>query len=342
MSHVVQWKDDQPVSVIIPVYNSIKYVGSCLQSLFDQTYRNIEIIAVDDGSTDGCGDLLDELAKNHSALKVIHKENGGVVSARHEGMRHATGEFLMFMDNDDEAEPEYVETMLEAIRKADADMVICGYRRLTGDGRQVGEMKLGGESWNKFRMVSPWGRIIRKSFVDANSLRFGNFLIGEDSFFALSAYEASDKIVTIPYQGYHWMYREESVSNTKQAETQESPIPMMSTWMKQHPIRKHITREELEYFVIKFLCWHFIHLSGHADIRSLLSVYRKERRWLKKNFPNYKKNKMAVPLKPRDEVFAIRLLVTAYVHLPEWVMGIGIMGFSLSKGMMQKCFVSES
>ena len=89
------------ISIIVPIYNVEKYIRKCIESIINQTYRNIEIILVDDGSPDNCGKICDEYAKKDSRVKVIHKKNGGLSDARNKGTEVATGEYIMYVDSDD-------------------------------------------------------------------------------------------------------------------------------------------------------------------------------------------------------------------------------------------------
>lgn len=117
---------DNLVSIIIPVYKVEPYIRHALDSVVSQTYRNLQIILVDDGSPDNCGVICDEYASGDSRITVIHKENGGVSSARNTGMDMATGEWIYFMDADDWIEPKTIELALASAKKTGADMVFFG------------------------------------------------------------------------------------------------------------------------------------------------------------------------------------------------------------------------
>lgn len=123
------------ISVIVPCYNVAEFIPRCLNSILSQTYNNIEIIAVNDGSTDYTAQTLNEYAKKHSNIKVIHKENGGVTSARLRGVREASGEWIGFVDSDDEIEPEMYERLLRNAEKYNAQISHCGYQMIFADGR---------------------------------------------------------------------------------------------------------------------------------------------------------------------------------------------------------------
>lgn len=113
----------QKISIIVPIYNVEKYIRQCLDSIVNQTYRNLEIILVDDGSPDACGAVCDEYAKMDGRITVIHKENAGVGAARNDGIDRATGEWLMFVDPDDWLELDCCENAIKAAQKSDCDVI---------------------------------------------------------------------------------------------------------------------------------------------------------------------------------------------------------------------------
>ena len=124
------------VSIIVPVYNTGEYLAPCIESLTSQTYSNLEIILVDDGSTDGSGAVCDEFARRDERIKVIHQKNSGVSSARNAGLENASGTYLTFVDADDGLVPHGLETALRYLRENDADMVTYGWKRhFMEDGR---------------------------------------------------------------------------------------------------------------------------------------------------------------------------------------------------------------
>lgn len=124
------------VNIIVPVYNTGEYLAPCIESLTSQTYSNLEIILVDDGSTDGSGAVCDEFAHRDSRVKVIHQKNAGVSAARNAGLENASGTYLTFVDADDGLVPHGLETALRYLRENDADMVTYGWKRhFMEDGR---------------------------------------------------------------------------------------------------------------------------------------------------------------------------------------------------------------
>ena len=110
------------ISVIVPVYKVEKYLDKCVESIVNQTYKNLEIILVDDGSPDNCPAMCDEWAEKDERIRVIHKENGGLADARNAGMDIATGDYIGFVDSDDWIEPNMYEVLLKNALKYDADI----------------------------------------------------------------------------------------------------------------------------------------------------------------------------------------------------------------------------
>ena len=126
---------DNLISVIVPVYNVKPYLKRSLESIRNQTYKNLEIIVVDDGSSDGSGEYLDEYKWRDNRIKVIHQENMGVTAARLQGVRQASGDYIGFVDGDDEIEPDMYEFLLNNALKYSADISHCGYQMVFADGR---------------------------------------------------------------------------------------------------------------------------------------------------------------------------------------------------------------
>ena len=126
--------DTAKISVIVPVYKVEAYLDKCVQSIVDQTYRNLEIILVDDGSPDRCGEMCDAWAAKDSRIKVIHKENGGLSDARNAGMAVASGEYMGFVDSDDYIAPDMYRLLLERMTTDGSDIAACGVEMVYEDG----------------------------------------------------------------------------------------------------------------------------------------------------------------------------------------------------------------
>lgn len=127
-------RQTEVISVAVAVYNSDAFLERAIESILNQTYRNLEVILVDDGSTDGCPEICDRYAAQDSRVRVIHKKNGGLFSSRNVGIEQASGTYLAFVDGDDWLEPDMYEKMLSCLKEQEADLAVCQYRRIYRDG----------------------------------------------------------------------------------------------------------------------------------------------------------------------------------------------------------------
>ena len=126
--------EKKKISVVVPIYNVEKYLPECIESVQNQSYMNLEIILVDDGSPDNSGKIADEYAKKDGRIKVIHKKNGGLSDARNAGIEVATGDYIMFLDSDDLLTADACKVLEEKIEKENADYVIGNYINCHEDG----------------------------------------------------------------------------------------------------------------------------------------------------------------------------------------------------------------
>ena len=186
------------VSIIVPLYNAEKFAHRCIDSILAQSYDDYELLLVDDGSKDGTSALCDDYAQEHRCIKVFHKENGGVSSARNLGLNHATGEWVTFVDADDWVEPNFLQSVQNADDKK-VDWVFAEWRTLWDDGRpnelnrtDKGHIISGRDEvkriWNEMAgddiCRCPWGKFFRRAIIEDNNLRFDESLrYGEDTVF---------------------------------------------------------------------------------------------------------------------------------------------------------------
>ncbi len=128
---------EELVSIVVPIYNVEKFIHRCIDSILQQSYKNTEIILVDDGSPDNCPKICDEYSRKDSRIKVLHKKNGGLSDARNAGIRIAKGKYIAFVDSDDSIEKDYIKQLYNTIRKADADISACGHTVRYENGRTI-------------------------------------------------------------------------------------------------------------------------------------------------------------------------------------------------------------
>lgn len=206
------------VSIIVPVYGVEKYLPECLDSLLAQTYRELEIILVDDASPDGCPQICEQYAAKDARVKVIHKPNGGAASARNVGLDAAAGAYICFVDSDDVVKKEYVRYLLTTLLEADADIAVCGYYNLTRKGcvaaktQQVGlysqreYLTCFTKDWSCALL---WNKIYRRDAI--GSLRMAEGHCIDDEFFTYQVVMNSSRVVLTDVPLYCYRIRASSV-----------------------------------------------------------------------------------------------------------------------------------
>ena len=208
------------ISVVVPVYNVEDYVKRCLDSLVMQTMTAIEVLVVDDGSTDGSGAICDEYAVRYDTIQVLHKPNGGLSDARNYGLARATGEYVQFVDSDDYLEPDACEALLAETGAGDVDMVIgratlekpsAAMQRFETVAAQLAchrvytgkEYLIGCLSGGALR-VEAWRSLYRRAFLQQNDLHFQKGIMHEDEEFTPRALLAAQKVVLSDRAFYHY------------------------------------------------------------------------------------------------------------------------------------------
>ncbi len=210
------------ISVIVPVYNISPYINKCIESLIGQTYRELEIILVDDGSTDGSGEICDEYASKDSRIKVIHKPNGGLSDARNHGIDIARGEYLGFVDGDDWIHPQMYETMINVLLRDNADIVACSYERKDEsfsdthiDAAEFNTRILTGTqallSIDDTIQAMAWNKLYRREVF--GGIRYPVGRLNEDEFVIHELIYGSERIALIDekYPLYFYTVREKSI-----------------------------------------------------------------------------------------------------------------------------------
>ena len=213
------------VSIIVPVYNVAQYLDRCLTSLTGQTYKNFEIILVDDGSTDTSGELCDAWQNRDYRVKAFHKTNGGLSDARNYGMQRASGEYVCFIDSDDWLDLRFLEVMLKALKDTGSDVVECDYMCTDGneqipDDNQAPcsyEVFAGKECFRRFLtnhfFVSVCNKLYRKSILEGQPFYKGVY--HEDEFWTYKIFSRAQKACRLHYTGYFYYQRHGSIMNSK-------------------------------------------------------------------------------------------------------------------------------
>lgn len=221
------------ITVILPIYGVEDYLESCIKAVLDQTYRNLEVILVDDGSKDRCPEICDEWAQKDERILVIHKPNGGLSDARNAGIRVATGEYYLFVDSDDLIHPQMIELLYAHARKKNSLMVGCCYREFCSEkeleiewinktvpGRFYTTEEAITESCSDSSIhncfIVAWNRIYHKSLFEHIQYPVGH--IHEDALIAFQLLEAANGIYLLEEELYFYRQRNGSIKNSEFSE----------------------------------------------------------------------------------------------------------------------------
>ena len=283
--------DNPKISVLVAAYNIEKYISKCIESILAQTYENLEIIIIDDGSSDDTLKICEDFAKTAANIKVIHQQNQGLSAVRNNGLKAATGEMVTFIDGDDYIEKDYVEKLFKAMN--DSDISVCGHKKVPGVEFEIPKnemisgkaatVKLLTEQEN-YQIVS-WGKLYRRELFDDILFPVGKK--NEDSLTTYKVLAAAKKVSFIDKPLYYYVQRKDSI--------------MGSGKLKEQLDNKMLAAKEAgEYFKKDK------ELSEAAKIAELLAVYsyldniiagrlkgnqKQYFDWLKENSSVLKKNK---------------------------------------------------
>ena len=213
-------KNNNLISVIVPVYNVYDYLDKCIQSIQRQSYSNIEIILVDDSSPDKCPEMCDEWARKDSRIKVIHKQNGGLSDARNAGLKVAMGEYISFLDSDDWIEKNFIENLYRVIVEHDCDFSGCKYRKCEEFCEcNCNAEEFQSEIYNTIRGLRAlieesvhqvvWNKLYKRSLIENIYFETGKY--HEDEFWSYQIFANSKKYVEIEYVGYNYFQRQTSI-----------------------------------------------------------------------------------------------------------------------------------
>jgi glycosyltransferase involved in cell wall biosynthesis len=196
------------ISVIVPVYNTERYLHQCIQSILSQSFTDFEVLVIDDGSIDGSGEICDEYANNDERVSVFHRENGGVTAARKSGVQKSIGNYIIFVDSDDTIRSDAMEILLNAIYDFDIVIANNSVEKVLSSTEYIHELLLGNIS------LSPWARIFKRTLFDESVFNFGaDITHGEDYLMNLYLARNASKIKYITNTVYNYFNRTGSISS---------------------------------------------------------------------------------------------------------------------------------
>lgn len=242
----------QMISVIVPVYNTEKYLDRCIQSILAQTYTNFELLLIDDGSTDSSGAICEKYAESDSRIRVFHKENGGVSSARNMGLDNAKGEWVTFIDSDDTIKEDFLKNLLP---KQNEDFVMDSSDERSAslpDGSYVGKemIKVVLSGW---QILCPWGKMFKKSIVSKNKIRFDESgCLGEDTLFNLRYLVYADSLRTMTRSYYNYNNDNEGSLSKKKEPLEKSLYKATSVYKIGLQLSSKYGDSSLEVLISKY------------------------------------------------------------------------------------------
>ncbi|MCD7836913.1 MAG: glycosyltransferase [Lachnospiraceae bacterium] len=232
--------DNKKITIVIAIYNIEKKLDTCIKSIVTQSYRNLEIILIDDGSTDKCSDICEKWRGRDNRVKVVHKQNAGLGNARNTGIENATGEYIWFVDGDDYIEANAVERLYASLEKEKPDIVIFGFKTIDQNGKVIseiipntGRMSYEGEAVQRELLpdlispnldtgyatdlhMSAWASVYSTKLIRETSWKFVSEreFIAEDVYSLLELYQYVNKVVILKEGLYCYCFNENSITHT--------------------------------------------------------------------------------------------------------------------------------
>jgi hypothetical protein len=286
------------VSIIVPIYNVEKYLARCLDSLKDQTLQDIEVILVNDGSTDNSGNIAKEYANKYENFVYKEKANGGLSDARNYGLKFATGDYIAFLDSDDYVDVTTYEKMLKKAEKEQADYVECDFiweypNKIKIDKQIPYNNKK--EMLCLVRVVA-WNKLIKRKIIEENNIEFPKGLRYEDVEFTYKLLPLLEKCSYVAEPLIHYTQRENSIANVQNEKTADIFIILddVISYYKEKNIYEEY-KEELEYNYARYLlCSSLKRICKIKDKSKRKELIEKTWKNLNSKFPNWKKNKFLV------------------------------------------------
>lgn len=283
------------ISIIVPVYNVEKYLPKCLDTLVNQTLQEIEIIVVNDGSTDHSQEIIDEFASRYSWIKALQKKNGGLSDARNFGMEYASGEYIAFVDSDDYVEHDMYELLYHKAIEDQCDMVECN---LYHDFQEKISPEYGKKLFHYDAMIREgrsvvWNKIYKRSWLEQTGVKFAKGLIYEDIEFYCKLLIHKPKVAYIDQVLIHYVQRKSSINNKTTLKTMDmlQILTRIITYYKENGQYDRY-KESLEFLSVRIiLCSSFTRMILIDSSKDRKKALRESWYFLNKMFPKWKKNK---------------------------------------------------
>lgn len=283
--------NEKTISIIVPIYKVEEYLDKCVESLIKQTYGNIEIILVDDGSPDKCPQMCDEYAKKDPRVKVIHKINGGLSDARNFGLREAKGEYVLFVDSDDYIELDTCDKFIEVIGNRKPDLIVGNAKRI--ENTKVLDMKhtfnnineiITGQSYLKQELaagtmhMAVWLTLYNRNFLVKNNLEFKVGLLHEDEQFTPRVFLKADKVIGSDIVFYNYLIRENSITTGKNKVKNAEHI--IATCYELETIYNQLSNKDLKVLLMDNLVNKYLNIFQEAKLYKREYMYLINKKFL--------------------------------------------------------------
>ncbi|MDQ0359783.1 glycosyltransferase family 2 protein [Breznakia pachnodae] len=323
---------NQKISLIMPVYNSEKYLEESLQSVFQQSYKNFNLIIMDDGSTDGSNTILRDWEKKYpDVIKVYTQENQGQSAARNNALNYADGEFISFVDSDDILESTMLEELMNEVDDT-TDIVACAYEKFISETNEITLTRLPLAWWVEFDAThkhlfhyTPCAKLFRTDFLKRFDIKFSVGEQLEDGPYCCMSDILARSVKVIDFVGYHYrIHSSSTMGNVRKKGGQKPKVPYNGVRQAVATVRNHNTDEIkdkiLEYCIIKILAGLTTNMYKNCDKETRKEICEFCYSFIKDNFPNVKKNPYVGFFKlkqlPLTHRVATKLFVLSYrMHL---------------------------
>lgn len=287
------------VSVIVPIYNVEQYLNKCVKSIINQTYHQLEIILVDDGSPDRCGEICEKFSREDTRIQVLHKENGGLSDARNAGLEIATGKYVLFLDSDDYIKEDLIEKCVDAAEKNQSDMVVFDFLRIEEcveelislDIEKSGVYTLKEEPRLLFGSPSAGNKLFRRDLFVKTGIRFPMGKYYEDLGTIPKLLLLANRITYLKEAFYYYIIRQGSIMTAAKFEKNYADrTEMINGILDFYEAKKYYQTyyKELEYFTV--LNGYFFPSREIILLDKKSPIIKKFKEYIRVKFPEYKKN----------------------------------------------------
>ena len=302
-------KKNPLVSVIIPVYNGEKFIDKCVDSVLNQTYKNIEIILSNDGSTDNSLNIIKKYAKKYSNIKYDSHDNAGLSITRNIAFENVSGDYVTYLDVDDYLDFNFVENMLND--NDDYDIIIGGYRSVSEDGKVFFDYSIDDSVWGRYRRVTVWAKLYKVSFLKNNKIAYPDIRIfGEDVVYTARCMSKTNNVIIKHYIGYNNLVNSESIThkeNYKIITDVPKMIENIDIFISKDSNYLEKNQNIVNFYYFKILAAYLMELSYFTTYKKLKEYYLDNKKTI---FNIYKKYNYSSKIKwMKNEKFGVNLLV---------------------------------